>query len=114
MTTEKVITQDTYEISKHLYLITYTAMTDTEGSSWCPPCNKIKPYIKKYMEMYTLIKTQNMPKIEYQEKIFKVVPYFVINDDQGNSLASIQTSSSVILHVFLNKNGIDVPIDEDF
>lgn len=111
--TEKLVTQQIFE-SGDIRFFAYTATSRPDGTSWCGPCNRIKPYIEKYMKNYQLISTRSMPLLEYKTTVNDLVPFFIVFDTHNKELAKIQTSSSVSLHEFINKNGIYVEPDEDF
>jgi thiol-disulfide isomerase/thioredoxin len=108
--TSKIVNIDMYSIDNDKVFIMCTA-------KWCGPCRLIKPTALEFIKDKTLISSKEMNQEEYQSKITKYIPFFIVSTevDFENFIFnnSIQTSNKEELTIFMGRF-INVGSNVDF
>ncbi len=88
----KKINMSIYNLGDHK-LTMYTA-------EWCNPCKKIKPDIIELLGEPE--RTGELTKEEYKEKVFNLIPYFIITKDE-NIIEQLQSSNKDVVIPLINQ-----------
>jgi thiol-disulfide isomerase/thioredoxin len=91
---EKKVNMNTYILPNNLYLIACTA-------EWCGPCRRIKPMVNSLMK--EIVNTEIISQSEFQEKINKYIPYFMVVSENKDPIENIQTSDKIEFINFIKK-----------
>ncbi len=105
----KIVDHEIHKLNDDFYFLSYTA-------KWCGPCKRVKPTVNECVN--NLIFSREMPQEEFQEKINKYVPFFIVvknykDPENFDIVEKIQTSKSEEFINFIKKYTL-MTIDENF